>query len=67
MNKNRLFVRPERLSLWRELRVALTLVVIAILGSLNDSDLAEHLGRLPDACKDSKRKRLPQLHFFSSA
>jgi hypothetical protein len=47
--------------------VALTLVAIAILESLNDADLNEQLSRLPEACKDSKRKRQPQMRFISSA
>jgi len=49
------------------LRVAMTLIVIMLLESLNASELPEHLRRLPNACSDSKRKRKPQLLFFSSA
>jgi hypothetical protein len=55
------------MSLWRELRVAMTLIVIMLLESLNASELPEHLRRLSNVCSDSKRKRMPQLHFFSSA
>jgi len=57
----------EQLSLWRELCIAQTLLAVMLLESLNNADLLEHLSRLSDACADSKRKRLPQLHFFSSA
>jgi hypothetical protein len=55
------------MSLWRELRVAMTLIVIMLLESLNASELPEHLRRLSNVCSDSKRKRMPQLHFFRSA
>jgi hypothetical protein len=57
----------ERLSLWRELRVALTLIAAMLLSEINYSDLSGQLNRLSSACADSKRKRLPQLCFFSSA
>jgi hypothetical protein len=55
------------MSLWRELRVSMTLIVIMLLESLNAAELPEHLHRLSNAFSDSKRKRIPQLHFFSSA
>jgi hypothetical protein len=38
-----------------------------LLESLNYAGLEEHLSRLSEVCADSKRKRLPQLCFFSSA
>jgi hypothetical protein len=59
--------RPERLSLWRELYTAQTLIVAMLLEALNYACLDEHLHRLSEVCADSKRKRLPQLCFFSSA
>jgi hypothetical protein len=55
------------MSLRRELRVAMALIVLMLLESLNAAELPGHLLRLSNACPDSKRKRIPQLHFFSSA
>ena len=57
----------EQMSLWREQYVALIMVVSMLLEAINYCDLLEQLKRLSGACKDSKRKRLPQLCFFSSA
>jgi hypothetical protein len=53
--------------MWRELRAAQILVVAMLLEALNYASLDEHLRRLSEVCADSKRKRLPQLCFFSSA
>jgi len=58
---------PERTSLWREQYIALVIIVAMLLEAMNYADLSEHLSRLSGVCKNSKRKRLPQLHFFSSA
>jgi hypothetical protein len=63
-------IRPERFSLWRELRAAYTLIVSALLEGLNKVSFLKHLKRLRYDCADSKRKRIPQLHIlhiFSSA
>jgi hypothetical protein len=57
----------DRMSLWRELRLTMTLITIMLLESLNNTDLEKHLHSLSKACMDSKRKRLPQLCFFNSA
>jgi hypothetical protein len=57
----------EQLSFWRELHTAQTLLVVTLLETINNVDLQEHLSRLSKACANSKRKRQPQLHFFSSA
>jgi hypothetical protein len=57
----------ERMSLWREQYVALVLVAAMLLDVMNTADLQKQLKRLSNACKNSKRKRLPQLCFFSSA
>ena len=65
--KEKAMDNPAQLSLYRELYIAQTLLVVTLLESLIDLDLFELLSRLSDACKDSKRKRLPQLCFFSSA
>jgi hypothetical protein len=56
----------ERMGLWRELRITMTLITIMLLGSLNNTDLEKHLRGLSKACMDSKRQRLPQLCFFNS-
>jgi len=60
-------VNPESMSLWRELNVAMTLIVVMILESLNYRELSEHLSCLSKVCADSKRKRKPQMLFFNSA
>jgi hypothetical protein len=67
MENGEKLLNPEYMSLWRELQVAMTLIGIALLESLNDSDLQNHLRKLSSVCSDSKRKRQSQLHFFSSA
>jgi hypothetical protein len=56
--------QPERLSLWRELYTAQTLIAAMLLEALNCVCLEEQLRRLPEVCADSKRKRLPQISFF---
>jgi len=53
--------------LWREQYIALVIIVAMLLETMNYHDLPGHLRRLSNVCKDSKRKRLSQLHFFSSA
>jgi hypothetical protein len=60
-------IGPERFSLWRELRAVYTLIVSALLEGLNNVPFLKHLKRLRYDCADSKRKRIPQLHIFSSA
>jgi hypothetical protein len=55
------------MSLWRALRVAMTLIVIMLLEALNAAGLQEHLHLLSYVCSDSKPKRIPQLHRFSAA
>jgi hypothetical protein len=57
----------ERLSLWRELSVAQTLLVAILLESLYKASVFENLDLLSDLCKDSKRKRQPQLSLFNSS
>jgi len=58
---------PEQMSLWREQSIALVIIVAMLLDAMNCSELLDHLHRLSNVCKDSKRKRQPQLCFFSSA
>jgi len=55
------------MSLWRELRVALTLMALMLLEPLWGADLHQRLGLLSDACKDSKRARLPRLCSFDTS
>jgi len=55
------------MSLWRELRVALTLIALMLLEPLWDTDLHERLGLLSDACRDSKRARLPKVFTLNSS
>jgi len=52
---------------WRELQVVLTLISLILLERLWGTDLDERLGLLPDACKDSKRKRRPQRFGFNTS
>jgi len=66
-NDNGDLIHSERLSLWRELSIVQTLVKAMLLEALNYSELSENLSRLSKACADSKRKRKPQMLFFSSA
>jgi hypothetical protein len=66
-NRKKKNIKPEQLSLWRELKVALTLVVVMLLADMNNACLTEQLGRLSAVCADSKRKRLSQVSFLSSA
>ncbi|MDR0455590.1 MAG: hypothetical protein LBH20_02770, partial [Treponema sp.] len=58
---------PERMSLWRELRVTLALMTIILLESLKAKGLEKHLACLSSLCADSKRKRVPQLCVFNSS
>jgi len=55
------------MSLWREQYIALVMVASMLLEAMNYYDLSEQLSHLSDVCKDSKRKRLHQMCFFSSA
>jgi len=55
------------MSLWREQYIALVIIAAMMLEAMSYADLSRQLSRLPGACKNSKRKWLPQLHFFSSA
>jgi len=55
------------MSLWREQYIALVMVAGMLLEAMNYYDLSEQLRHLSNACKDSKRKRLHQMYFFSSA
>ena len=55
------------MSLWRELRVALTLISLMLLEPLWGTDLGERLCLLPEACKGSKRARLPQRFCFNTS
>jgi len=57
----------EQMSLWREQYIALVLIVAMLLETMNRHGLHDHLHRLSSVCKNSKRKRRLQLHFFSSA
>ena len=57
----------ERRSLWRELRIAKALIILLLLESLLSTDLDKHLAQLSDLCKDSKRKRLPQMCTLDSS
>jgi hypothetical protein len=43
------------------------MLVAMLLEAVNYTDLQNSLRLLPDACKNSKQKRQPQLHLFSSA
>jgi len=43
------------------------MMVSMLLEAMNYYDLSEQLKLLSDVCKDSKRKRLHQMCFFSSA
>jgi hypothetical protein len=43
------------------------MVAAMLLDVMNTADLQKQLKRLSNACKNSKRKRLPQLSFFSSS
>ena len=54
-------------SIWRELCITKTIVVIRLLEILDYSSLSRKLMMLSNVCKDSKRKRIPLLCFFSSA
>jgi len=58
---------PQRLSLWRELYTAQTLIVAMLLEALNYSNLTEHLNQLSSVCADSKRQRQPQHVFLNSS
>ena len=55
------------MSLWREQYVAHVMVAGILLEAMNYYDLSEQLSHLSYVCKDSKRKRLHQMCFFSSA
>jgi hypothetical protein len=61
------FPPARQMSLWREQRIALAIVIAMLLGGMNRHELSDDLRRLPHVCKDSKRKRIPQSCFFSSA
>jgi hypothetical protein len=67
MKKNEQPLSRERLSLWRELYIAQTLLTISLIDSLGRWNLLEHIKRLPALCAGSKRKRVPRLCIFSSA
>jgi len=54
-------------SLWRELRIAYSMLIKLVLDILDCTNLSLVLKRLSNACRDSKRKRIPQLHSFNSA
>jgi hypothetical protein len=51
----------NRWSLWREQRVMLSVVVYALLTSLHLMFSPHTFQRLPFACADSKRQRVPAL------
>jgi hypothetical protein len=57
----------ERLSLWRELYIAQVLVTGLLLEMFHGVNLRTCIRELPIACRDSKRKRKPQLCVLSSA
>jgi len=58
---------PDQMSLWRELRVILSIVTLMLFESLNSTDLLNLLSRLSWVCADSKRKRRPQLCSFDTS
>jgi hypothetical protein len=65
--KNRKPENRERLSLWRELYIAQSLIIAALIGSLGRINLVEDIQKLPALCASSKRKKIPRLCAFSSA
>jgi hypothetical protein len=59
--------KVERLSLWRELQIARLWVIQSILETFSCLRLFESIYKLPGACSNSPRKRMPGLCVFSSA
>jgi hypothetical protein len=59
--------RIEQLSLWRELQVAQLLVTKSVLDTFFCLSVFESIHKLPVACSNSRRQRIPRLCVFSSA
>jgi hypothetical protein len=57
----------ERLSLWRELQAAQLVAIKSVLDRFTCLTGLDHIYKLPQACSDSRRKRIPRLCVFSSA
>jgi hypothetical protein len=55
------------MSLWREQHIALVMLTGILLDAMTTADLQDRLSRLSNACKNSKRKRLPQLCLFNNS
>ena len=58
---------PEQMSFWREQYIVCIIIVSILLEAITKVALSKHLSRLSNVCKNSKRKRLPQLCFFNTS